>query len=48
MDDLALNVITWILGVEINASVSIETHMTYKSIYDKPFIYYEKVIEKFI
>jgi hypothetical protein len=38
MDDLTLNDMTLILGVDMNASVSIETHVTY----DKPFILTEK------
>jgi hypothetical protein len=40
MDDLAFNDITLILGVDMNARMSIETYMTY----DKPFIFYGKVI----
>jgi hypothetical protein len=34
MDSLTLNDMTLILGVDMNANVSIETHVTY----DKPFI----------
>jgi hypothetical protein len=34
MDNLTLNDMKLILGIDINANVSIETHMTY----DKPFI----------
>jgi hypothetical protein len=34
INDLALNDMKLILGIDINANVSIETHMTY----DKPFI----------
>jgi hypothetical protein len=44
MDDLALNDITLILGVDMNASVSIETHVTY----DKSFIFYGKELEGLI
>jgi hypothetical protein len=40
IDDLTLNGKTFILGVDMNANVSIEAHMTY----DKPFILTEKVI----
>jgi hypothetical protein len=38
MDELALNDMTLILGVDMNASMSIETHV----IYDKPFILTKK------
>jgi hypothetical protein len=38
MDDLALNDMTLILGVDMNTSVAIETHMTY----NKPFMLTEK------
>jgi hypothetical protein len=38
MDDLTLNDITFILGVDMNASMYMEIHETY----DKPFIYMKK------
>jgi hypothetical protein len=41
-DDLTLNDMTLILGVNMNASVSIETHV----MYDKPFILKKKMIER--
>jgi hypothetical protein len=44
MDELELNDIILILGVNINANVSIEIHMTY----DKPFIFMKKIIKKLI
>jgi hypothetical protein len=41
MDDFAHNDMTLILGIDMNTNVSIETHITY----DKPFIFYRKLIE---
>jgi hypothetical protein len=44
MDDLAPNDISLILDVDMNANMSIETHITY----NKPLIFYGKVIEGLI
>jgi hypothetical protein len=41
MDDLALNYMKLILGVDINSNVLIEIHLTY----DEPFILTKKIIE---